>query len=72
LAIELMTAVQALDFHRPMKSSPVIEQVYNLIRMQVPTVEKDRFFYPDIVTIYHQIHEGDIVKVVEDMIGEIE
>ncbi|MCY9667163.1 histidine ammonia-lyase [Paenibacillus alginolyticus] len=72
LAIELMTAVQALDFHRPMKSSPVIEQVYNLIRTQVPTVEEDRFFYPDIVTIYHQIHEGDIVKVVEDMIGEIE
>ncbi|MDQ0874651.1 histidine ammonia-lyase [Paenibacillus sp. V4I3] len=72
LAIELMTAVQALDFHRPLNPSPVIAEVYNLIRSKVPTVEEDRFLYPDIVTIYLQIHEGDIVKVVEDMIGEIE
>lgn len=72
LAIELMTAVQALDFHRPLNPSPVIAEVYHLIRSKVPTVEEDRFLYPDIVTIYHQIHEGDIVKVVEDMIGEIE
>ncbi|WP_261301465.1 histidine ammonia-lyase [Paenibacillus andongensis] len=72
LAIELMTAVQALDFHRPLNPSPVIAEVYQLIRSKVPAVEEDRFLYPDMLTIYQQIHEGDIVKVVEDMIGEIE
>ncbi|MDW7615366.1 hypothetical protein SC499_11685 [Peribacillus simplex] len=44
----------------------------HLIRDQVPMVKEDRFFYPDIETIYGQIHEGEIVKLVEMAIGEIE
>ena len=35
-------------------------------------VKEDRFFYPDIETIYGQIHEGEIVKLVEMAIDEIE
>ena len=72
LAIELMTATQAMDFHHPLKPSPITESVYHLIRDQVPMVKEDRFFYPDIETIYEQIHEGEIVKLVEMAIGEIE
>ncbi|MCO0601314.1 histidine ammonia-lyase [Peribacillus butanolivorans] len=72
LAIELMTATQAMDFHHPLKPSPITESVYHLIRDQVPMVKEDRFFYPDIETLYEQIHEGEIVKLVEMAIGEIE
>lgn len=72
LAIELMTATQAMDFHHPLKPSPITESVYHLIRDQVPMVKEDRFFYPDIETVYEQIHEGEIVKLVEMAVGEIE
>ncbi|MFJ8356056.1 histidine ammonia-lyase [Bacillus paramycoides] len=72
LAIELMTAAQAMDFHQPLKPSPVTESLYHLIRSQVPMVKEDRFFHPDIETIYSQIHEGEIVNLVEMAIGEIE
>jgi histidine ammonia-lyase len=35
-------------------------------------VEEDRFFHPDIESIYRQIHEGEIVMLVEKAIGEME
>ncbi|MDO7487160.1 hypothetical protein Q5O89_17705 [Peribacillus frigoritolerans] len=46
--------------------------MYHLVRSEVPMVEEDRFFHPDIEAIYRQIHEGEIVKHVEMAIGEIE
>ncbi|MFJ8259422.1 histidine ammonia-lyase [Peribacillus asahii] len=72
LAIELMTATQAMDFHHPLKPSPITESVYHLIRSQVPMVKEDRFFHPDIESIYRQIHEGEVVQLVEMAIGEME
>lgn len=40
-AIELMNAAQAIDFRRPLKSSPYIEQVMEAYRKHVPFVEDD-------------------------------
>ena len=48
LAIELMTAAQALEFRRPSKSSPVIEQFIASYRDKVKFVEEDRVLYKDI------------------------
>lgn len=40
-AIELMNAAQGIDFRRPLKSSPYIEQVMEAYRKEVPFVEED-------------------------------
>lgn len=48
LAIELLCAVQALDFRRPLKSSPVLEQVVVSFRKKISFRHKDREIYPDI------------------------
>ncbi|MBL7778506.1 MAG: histidine ammonia-lyase [Chitinophagales bacterium] len=48
LAIELMTAMQALEFRQPLSSSPFIEQVKNEYRKLVPAYDTDRIIYPDI------------------------
>lgn len=39
--IELMNAAQGLDFRRPLKSSPIIEDMIGKYRSVVPTVEDD-------------------------------
>jgi Aromatic amino acid lyase len=70
LAIELMAATQALDFHRPLKASPVTGKVCELIHSQVPMLTEDRFIYPDIMAIKHQIQAGEIIEVVEELIGK--
>ena len=48
LAIEFLTAMQALDFRNPMKSSPLIEKIKSDYRKIVPFYDKDRVLYDDI------------------------
>ena len=48
LAIELMNAAQALEFRRPLKSSPVIERFVAAFRQEVPFVTDDIVMYPAI------------------------
>ena len=40
-AIELMNAAQGIDFRRPLKSSPLIEELMEAYRKEVPFVEED-------------------------------
>lgn len=49
LSIELITAVQALQFRRPLKTSPVLEQFADTFREQVPFIETDRLLHNDLV-----------------------
>ncbi|MEH7546408.1 MULTISPECIES: histidine ammonia-lyase [Bacillaceae] len=72
LGLELMAAVQALDFHHPLKPSPASQKVYELIRSVVPTVEEDRYFYPDIQFITNLIREGEILNAIELIIGKLD
>ena len=45
LAIELLNAAQALEFRRPLKSSPFIEEFVESYRKVVPFVEDDQLMY---------------------------
>ena len=48
LAIELFNAAQALEFRRPLKSSPVLEHVFADYRKVVPFINEDQPMYPHI------------------------
>lgn len=48
LAIELLTACQALEFRRPLKSSPVVEKVFEAFRQEIPFMAEDRVLSVDI------------------------
>jgi histidine ammonia-lyase len=45
LSIELMNAVQALEFRRPLKTSEILEGFIAKYRKQVPFVENDTVMY---------------------------
>ena len=47
-AIELMNAAQALEFRRPLKSSPIIENFIKAYRKEVPFVKEDVVMYKEI------------------------
>lgn len=49
LAIELITAAQALHFRRPLTSSPQVEEFVNTFRQVVPFIETDRELHVDMV-----------------------
>jgi len=48
LAIELLAAAQALDFRRPLHSSPLLEDLHRNFRKEIPFMEKDREIWKDI------------------------
>lgn len=49
LAIELLSAAQALDFRRPLKTSPVLEELYRAFRVVVSFNSEDRVLHDDMV-----------------------
>ena len=49
LAIEWMTAAQAMEFRRPSQSSPAIERRLEQYRQIVPVLEEDRVLHEDMV-----------------------
>ncbi len=71
LAIELLCSTQAIEFLRPLKSSPAVEEVFRLIRKHVEPIEEDRVFHHDIKKIFNLIDNGEILNAVEQAIGEI-
>lgn len=69
LAIEFLCNTQALDFQRPLKTSPALEAVHTLIRKHVPTIKDDRFFHTDIKNIYNLIGRNEILASIEKTLG---
>ncbi|MBL7696645.1 MAG: histidine ammonia-lyase [Chitinophagaceae bacterium] len=49
LGIELLTACQAIEFRRPLKSSPVLEFAHEFVRKHVSFASEDRIFADDIM-----------------------
>lgn len=48
LAIELMNAAQALEYRRPKKSSPFLEDFVARFRQHVPNIATDTLMYPEM------------------------
>ncbi|MGV8958855.1 MAG: histidine ammonia-lyase [Stenotrophomonas sp.] len=61
VGIELLAAAQGCDFHAPLASSPALESVRGLLRQQVPTLEDDRYFHPDMVAATALVRSGALV-----------
>lgn len=57
LAIELMNAAQALEFRRPLKSSPFIEKIWEEYRQHVPYIDNDCYMHPLIIESVKFIHK---------------
>lgn len=62
LGIELLAAAQACDFHAPLTSSTALEAVRARLRQEVPHLEDDRLFYPDIEAATALIRSGEVLR----------
>ena len=64
IAIELLAAAQGCDFHEPLRSSASLEAVRRVVRAEVPHMEDDHFFHPDIEVATRLIRSGAIIDAV--------
>jgi len=62
LAIELMSACQAIEFRRPLKSSEILEAAHEYVRTFVGFASEDRIFSRDIDQLRTIIRDFSFVK----------
>lgn len=65
LAIELLTAAQAFEFRKPMKSGIYLDEIHKEIRKKVAFAKKDRVFADDIEKGIEMIKNSTIISVIE-------
>lgn len=61
VGIELLAAAQGCDFHAPLTSSPALEAVRKLVRGEVPHLDEDRHFHPDMEKAISMVRDGRLV-----------
>jgi histidine ammonia-lyase len=71
LAIELMSAAQALDFIHPLKAGEGIEAAHAEFRKHISFAESDRLFHDDIQVALEVVRSGKIVKAAESAVGAL-
>jgi histidine ammonia-lyase len=65
-AIELLYAAQAMDFRRPLKSTPILEACHNYVRQHVPFIKEDRIFAEDIKQLHVLIVNGSMLAAANE------
>lgn len=66
LAIELLTAAQAFEYRKPMKSGVLLDKVHKEVRKRVSFAKKDRVFADDIEIGISMIKDKTIIKVINN------
>ena len=64
IGIEYLASVQALEFHRPMQSSAALEAARATLRAQVPALDEDRHFHPDMEAANALVRSGALAASV--------
>jgi histidine ammonia-lyase len=65
LAIELLTATQAFEFRKPLKSGIILEEIHRWVRSKVTFADKDRVFADDIENGIEMIRSGEMIRLVD-------
>ena len=64
IGIELLAAVQGCDFHAPLTSSDALEKARARLRQDVPRLDHDRHFHPDMEAANAIIRSGALIEAV--------
>lgn len=72
VAIELLCASQALEFHRPLRASVGAELTLSMVRARVPFRETDTALYPDMHAVRDLIAEGELSQRLLALVEESE
>ncbi len=69
LGIELLAAAQGCDFHAPLTSSGALEAVRALTRAQIPHLDDDRHFHPDMEAANALVRSGAVIAAAGELPG---
>lgn len=72
LAMELLSGYQAQQFLDPeLPRSAATARLFEVIGQSVPVMKEDMFLYPHIEYLRNLIHTGELVRIVEEVVGPL-
>ncbi|MBP1995179.1 histidine ammonia-lyase [Paenibacillus eucommiae] len=71
LAIELLAAAQALEFHKPLQFGKGTRLMHEWIRSVIPAWVEDRVFYQDLHQMISIVEDPSWVNRLEERVGEL-
>ncbi len=64
IGVELFCAAQALDFHRPLKSSTIMHHIHQHIRSKIDHIDQDKTMNEDMEVAIGMVKNAEIKQVV--------
>ena len=71
IAIEVLSATQALEFHKPLEAGPGVGAAVNLVRSVVPPLDADRIMTGDLAAVRDLIVSRSLRDAVEGVVGTL-
>jgi histidine ammonia-lyase len=71
IAVEVLNAAQALDFHQPLQPGPGVGAAVRLVRSVVPPLDADRLMTGDLAAVRTLIVDGALREAVESAVGKL-
>lgn len=68
IAIELLAACQGIDFRKPLKTSPLLQQAHGALRVRVPFAQADRLLAEDIAVAAEVARTPQIQELARSLI----
>ena len=62
LAVELLCAAQAVEFHRPLRAGQGVEEALETVRSRVSRLDGDRVLSGDIASLAALVHDGALAR----------
>lgn len=63
LAIELYGAAQALDFHAPLRTGPILQKLHARVRQDIEHLSEDRLMQPDLEAAISLVRSGTLLEL---------
>jgi histidine ammonia-lyase len=61
IGIELLAALQGLDFHAPLATAPALEPVRRSVRSAIPRLDRDRMMAEDLEWAQQTVLAGTLI-----------
>lgn len=72
VAMEFLSASQAIDLLKPLLPAGAVAKVHEAIRVKVPFATEDRVFAKDVALIRGLVRSGELTSVIQKTVGELE
>ena len=72
LAVEVLNATQALDFHKPLQPGPGVTAAVKEVRAVVPPLDADRVMTGDLAAVRELLRTARFREAVESAVGKLQ